>query len=282
MQDAIVGSIAGTLGGSGGRIIAKEEARAMHKAEPDLSAYDYYLRGQEAFYKFTEDGFKQARQNYNKAIELDPDFSRPYAGLAWVNILELKWGRTRDPNSALERAHALARKCAVTDPENYGCHWSLGAIYMWKRQYVTSIAEYERALSLNPNDADLHSEMADALTYVGRAKDSIELSKRAMRLNPHYPDWYLWNLAAAYFLTTQYESALSWLNKMTDPGEAHRLLAATYAQLGRDDEAHAEAAEFLKINPNFSISSWAATQPYEDPRYFAPYVAGLRKAGLPE
>lgn len=282
VQDDIVERIAGTIGSPEGRIALEERARAIRKNTPDLTAYENALRASQAFSKFTVDGFKEARRNYGKAIELDPNFHGPYIGLAWIDILEVKWGRAADPQVALERAYALTQKSMALDPDDYQNHWALGAIHMWKRQYATGIAEYERALSLNPNDANLNNEMADALTYVGRADDSIELAKNSIRLNPNYPDWYLWNLAAAYFLTRQYETALSWLSKMEDPGEAHRLLAATYAQLGRIEEAHAEAAKMLEIHPDFSISQWAATQPYQDPAYFAPYVEGLRIAGLPE
>jgi TolB-like protein/class 3 adenylate cyclase/Tfp pilus assembly protein PilF len=282
IQDEIVERIAGTLGGPGGRIELVERARAMRKSAPNLTAYDYYLRGREAFARFTEEGFAEARRMYRKAIELDRDFARPYASLAWVNILELKWGRTNDPEKTLERAYDFARKAATLDSDDYRSHWGLGVVYMWKRQHAQAIAEYERALALSPNNANLYAEMADALTYVGRADESIELAKKAIRLNPNYPDWYLWNLAAGYFLTKRYEDALATLNKMGNPADAHRLLAATYAQLGRGDEARAEAEKFLEINPDFSIARWAATQPYQDPDYFASYVEGLRRAGLPE
>jgi hypothetical protein len=60
------------------------------------------------------------------------------------------------------------------------------------------------------------------------------------------------------------------------------MLAATYAQLDRLEEARAEAKEYLKITPNFSIAVWAKSEPYTDTNELQRYVDGLRKAGLPE
>jgi tetratricopeptide (TPR) repeat protein len=69
---------------------------------------------------------------------------------------------------------------------------------------------------------------------------------------------------------------------MAEPGPAYRLLAATYAQLGRLKEARLAAAELLKINPDFSIGRYSARAPYLDKRLMANYIEGLRLAGLPE
>ena len=69
---------------------------------------------------------------------------------------------------------------------------------------------------------------------------------------------------------------------MTAPDQSARLLAAVYAHLGRLDEARHEAEEFMMVAPNFSIQEWARTEPYTDPKDLQRYLAGLRKAGLPE
>ena len=72
------------------------------------------------------------------------------------------------------------------------------------------------------------------------------------------------------------------LERMTEPDVSCRLLAAAYAHLGRLDEAHYEAQEFLKAVPNFSIKEWARQEPFIDPDELQRYVDGMLKAGLPE
>ena len=124
--------------------------------------------------------------------------------------------------------------------------------------------------------------MCDALTYVGRPQEAIQVGELALHLNPHQPDTYLWNVAAGYYLCGDYKGALGYLQRMAQPGPAYRLFAATYAQLGRLEDAKHAVAELLKINPAFSISRFAAQAPYTNPNDLARYVTGLRLAGLPE
>ena len=69
---------------------------------------------------------------------------------------------------------------------------------------------------------------------------------------------------------------------MTEPGQSRPLLATTYANLGRLEEARSVGKELTKIAPNFSISEWAKTQPYTEPNELQRYVGGLRLAGLAE
>ncbi len=279
VQDEIVARIAGTLGG-GSEL--RSRARVVRKSAPDLTAYDYYLRGRQAARRFTEQGFAEARRLYRRAMDLDPESPLAYEGLAWVDVTEIKFGYASDRAAAVERAYNLAQKAAALGPDDHRSRWALGVVYLWKRQHAQAIAEYERALALSPNDADLLADMADALAYVGRAAESIELAKTAIRLNPRHPDRYLWSLATGYLLTERYEDALAALQKLGNQGDARRLLAVTYAQLGRIEEARAEAAELLKANPGFSISRWAALQPYANAEDIAAYLEGLRRAGLPE
>jgi tetratricopeptide (TPR) repeat protein len=108
------------------------------------------------------------------------------------------------------------------------------------------------------------------------------MGELAVRLNPSRPDWYLWDIAAAKFLSGKYLEALSLLEKMAELGPAYRLLAATYAQLGRLEEARQAARELLKVNPDFSIERYSSRAPYLDKTLMAKYIEGLRLAGLPE
>ena len=145
----------------------------------------------------------------------------------------------------------FAQRASALDPSDSRSHWILGIVYLQERQFDRAMAEYERALALNPNDVDVRMEMAEALVMVGRHEEGINLMKRTMRLNPIYPDWYLWDVGWAYYLMGRYEEALAEMKRMKEvPYKAHRTFAAIYAQLGRLEEAKAEAAEFLKHDPD--------------------------------
>ena len=117
----------------------------------------------------------------------------------------------------------------------------------------------------------------------GRPTDAIEQLRKALRLNPHPTDWYYWALGQAQYAARQYEAAVETLRKEeTYRTGSRRILAASLAQLGRMDEARREAELFMVSNPHFTISYWAAGQPFRDEATLEHFVDGYRKAGLPE
>ncbi len=103
-----------------------------------------------------------------------------------------------------------------------------------------------------------------------------------MRLNPHYPDWYLWYLADAYDTLGQSEDVIATVQRMHDPSEGQRMLAANYAHLGIMDEARAAAGQVMRLHPGFTIREWRERPPYRDKVPLERFVEGLRKAGLPD
>jgi adenylate cyclase len=125
--------------------------------------------------------------------------------------------------------------------------------------------------------------------YSGRPEEAIELVKKAMRLSPYYPAWYLAVLGNAYRLKGQYEEAITLLESWrarANPRSAlpHLLLAFTYEEAGRGEEAQVSVAEVLKRKPKASIAGYlkANTFPYKDPADIERVIDSLRKAGLPD
>ena len=122
--------------------------------------------------------------------------------------------------------------------------------------------------------------MGDSLVYAGRAEEAVRLLERAMRLNPYFPDWYLWYLGDAYFHLGDYEKTIAVVSRMRDQSEAHRLLASSHALLGHQEEARAHAQKLMEVHPHFSIEHWRHVPPYRDQSHLEPFIDGLRRAGL--
>ncbi len=196
--------------------------------------------------------------------------------------LDWRYAWSESPDSCLDKAVEFALAAIDRDSLDARGYSELGYALLYKKQHDASRAAYERAIALNPNDADLLAEMGDFHVYVGESERAVELLNRAMRLNPYYPDWYLWYLGDAYFQLGDFEETIRTVTKMHDQSEAHRLLAASYAQLGRMSEARKHAAQLLAKHPNFSIRHWQHVPPVKDPRELDQFIEGLRKAGLPE
>jgi tetratricopeptide (TPR) repeat protein len=122
--------------------------------------------------------------------------------------------------------------------------------------------------------------MAIATRSSGDTNRTLHLVQRAMRLNPFYPDVYLWVLGETYFDLGDYEHAVGTLQKMRDKSEGHRLLAASYAHLGKLEEAKYHAQCVMAAHPNFSIEHWRNVPPDKNPEPLERFIDGLRKAGL--
>jgi len=193
-------------------------------------------------------------------------------------------GWSQDSRS-LERAFELAQRAIALDDSLPEAHAILAEVYLWRKQHEQAVAELEKTIALNPNDADGIARLGNILNWTGRPEEALGLVKKAMRLNPVHPVWYLWNLGHAYFLTGRCEEAIETLKRVLDrnPGflPAHVYLTVSYIELGRHEEARAQAAEVRKLNPQTtSTEDWKQRIPYKDQAVSERLFDGLRKAGV--
>jgi class 3 adenylate cyclase/TolB-like protein len=279
IQDELARSIPAALSV---KIEEAERQRVLVKPQNAFSAYDFYLRGRHLEQSTDPADARLAEKMFQAAITADASYARGYLGLAWLDLRKLKWNMSADLDATLASAFVSASKARELAPMDADVHWALGVVYLWRGEAERAIASYERGRELAPNNCDLLAEYCDALGYLGCLDDAIRIGEIALRLNPSRPDWYCWNIAAARFLSGDFEKALKHLEQMTEFGPAFRLLAATYAQLGRPDEAREAGRNLLKVNPGFSIQRYITRAPYRDKSLLTKYVEGLRLAGLPE
>jgi adenylate cyclase len=122
------------------------------------------------------------------------------------------------------------------------------------------------------------------LVWAGRPGEGIEMIEKAMRLNPRYGPIYLVNLGWAYLEAGLCEEALAPLKRalslIPNSVDLHCNFAVCYAELGREAEARAAAAEIMRLNPNFSVEAIKQMTLYKDPAMLERTLAALRKAGL--
>jgi tetratricopeptide (TPR) repeat protein len=163
-------------------------------------------------------------------------------------------------------------------------HTTLGYIYLYQHQYEQALTEMERGVALASNDAWSYTALADVLSRVGKAEDSLEAVAQALRLPTLIPDSHLAGVGDAYMLVGHYKEAVAplqrYLNRYPNFLPAHFALAAVYSELGQAAEAQKEAAEVLRLNPNFSLTVHKQRMPIKDPAVLERHIAALRKAGL--
>jgi adenylate cyclase len=280
LQDEVAQKIVSALSV---KLTEQEQKRLVRRHTDNMVAYDYYLRGAEYFSSPTKEANLLARQMHQRAIELDPEFAAAYALLGFSHSQEWTMGWSQAPRS-LEIAFELAQKALALDDSLPLGHAVLAEVYLWRGQHDKAIATQQEAMALSPNDAEQIAGLSGILTWAGRPLEALELVKKAMRLNPMYPIEYLWNLGHAYYLMGRHEEAIATLERIRDRVPdylpPHAYLTASYSELGREEEARAEAAELVRLSPRMSIEGWRSRLPYKDQAVTERLYASLRKAGL--
>jgi adenylate cyclase len=142
----------------------------------------------------------------------------------------------------------------------------------------------ERGIALNPNDAVGYAYLAEMLSRVGRSEEAIKVVEQALHHKPRIAEGHLSSLGTAYYLAGRAEEAIAplkqYLSRYPNHLGPHLTLVAVYGELGKEEEAQAEAAEVLRLNPKFSLEVHKGRAPIKDPVMLERHIAALKKAGL--
>ncbi len=287
LQDEIVQKIVTTLKL---QLTLQEQGYIVRKHTDNLEAYDFLLRGIELLFRYAQESNVQARQMYEKALTLDPQYAEAYAWLSWAYYFEWVFFWNTDPQT-LERAFELAQQAIALDDSLPRAHSALGYVYMEKQRYDQAIAEGERAIALDPNHADSYAIQAGTLILAGRPADALRLAEQAMRLNPRYPPFYLLMLSGAYYFTGRSTEAVATAKEFVSrsPSHLHGLLglAISYVEQWASQQstdaqtlaqALAAAQRIIALNDSFSVGHLVLGQVYLWQKRYAPALAEMERA----
>jgi TolB-like protein/Tfp pilus assembly protein PilF len=204
---------------------------------------------------------------------------------AIVHLNDHMLGSSKDPQESISKAEEFLLKALAIDDKDAGTLGNLSQVHTRKKEYDKAIAAAERAVTLDPGSSWALYRYAIALNFAGRPEQAIPLFEKAIRLNPLGPSAFYFDFGIALRDTGKMDEAVATLKKSVERAPnwiwPHAHLAVTYSIMGMDQEARAEAAEVLRINPRFSIEWVAKTTAYDQARMIKVYNA-LRKAGLPD
>jgi TolB-like protein/thioredoxin-like negative regulator of GroEL len=282
LQDKVTRKIVAALAV---KLTSDEKGRVTNTGTENVAAYDSFLQGRDHYHRQTRDDTAKAVASLKKAIELDPNYGQAHAMLAVAYSAAAKRGWARylgwPDADFLAKEHL---RLAMQNP-TASVHRSAAWIHAWKFEHEEAIAEAERAIALEPNNAHSYHAMGGALIYAGRSEEAIDCYKKAMRLNPHYPEQYLWFLGLAQFCVGHLEEAATSFERARkrNPRLAVWPLAATYAHLGREQEASNLLEGHMKKRGSKrpTVKRLLKFFPFKDPKDADRFTAGLRKAGLP-
>jgi TolB-like protein/class 3 adenylate cyclase len=286
LQDQVASSVAGAIEP---KLRQSEIERASRKPIENLTAYDLYLRALAQGYRYTEEGLAEAVVLARQALAIDPSYAPAAAlvGRCRVHQRVQGWGALSDED--VGEACRLARQALEAERDDADTIWQAAyTLFFLAGEAAMAAAALDRALALNPNAA--HAWMARGYIHAQRNQPeaAIEAIERARRLSPFDPFTFSCaaNTAIAHLAARRFEQAIEWADRALHDQPrlvgARRVKIAANAHLGRLDEARAELSRVLATDAKLTIAGFREYAHFMAPEVLELYVAGLRKAGMPE
>jgi TolB-like protein/tetratricopeptide (TPR) repeat protein len=314
LQDRVTDRVVSALGlrlQSSNRILAEEspaQSRTLTQtdtrgvlADPggtiNPDAYEVYLRGIDFKRRGAAADFAQAASLFEQAVTIDPNY-----GSAWAQLADIYWLSYGNPereaalgiesDAVMDKVQAfLSESAKHPSPLHYVI---LVDQLVEQHKSHEAIAAAQRAIALDPSDADGYEGMAQALIYDGRPKDAKAFLEASYRVDPRETSWRTKSLGLAYFTMGHFEEAIATLEQLDPTTEElwHRfqslfLLAAAHAHLGHAERAEAARKQLSTLSHRLheaNLSGLLARMafPYKQESDADRLLDGLRMAGVPD
>jgi adenylate cyclase len=281
VQDEITERIATTLVSNIERSIIEQ---ARRRPPESFDAYEMFLHGREQRNASRPDLTVAAEQQFERSVALDPGFAPAHAEIAYIQYLYVTWRRHPEQRDAqLAKGFASARRALELEASLPLANRALGMLHLRSREYADAITWMQRAVALNPGEAESYAWLANVLSYVGRSTEALEQLAHATRLDPLHPPLWDFYIGRALLHLGRYQEALTSLDtafrRAPFFGHIQLYRAAALAHLGRPDEAQAVLsvpALYPSIGDIRRFDSYMASSEFDR------FIEGLRKARLPE
>ena len=279
LQDRITREIAGALAI---RVTEFEQRRAQAKPTGSFDAYDCLLRARPALQRPTRGGIVEARTLLRRAIELDPNYAAAHSALGETFHVAISMGWAESPEDYWKRVERHANDALRLDESDVRARVLLARSYIAYNRYEEAQAQIDKAVAINPNDADALAGRGNVLVWSGRTDDAIESLELAQRIDPELNAFDRFALSLAYYLKGRYlnciEQAELNQRKNADARFNQVILAAAYAQVNRKDDAARVVENIRRTDPTFEATTFG--NKFLNPQDLAKLREGLRKAGL--
>ncbi len=244
VQDEIAERIASALALG----VDRTRLAAAHRTPlQSLEIYDCWLRGFDCLQNGTVEDDAEARRFFERALESDPSFARAYAGLSLSHFNEWSCQAWHKWDDTERFAYEYAARAARLDDSDAVVQVVLGRILLYRRRFDEAIYHVDRALSLNPNDTYVLVHAAMCRSYLGDGEPALELARKAMRLNPAYPPWYMAPAGLALFVLGRDADMIEVGTQVPISMfvDVPAFLAASLALVGDVDRARFYLAQFM-------------------------------------
>ena len=291
VQDQVTQRIASALNVA---LVDAESQRAQRERPNNPDAVDLTMRGMALINKpASRESMQRARELFEEALRLGPDYLPALNGLA--NVMLIEWGSTWYNGTSEEHLRAMERvvnrALAIKPDDALAIYFHGYVLKRFRENLDQALVAFERAIAIDPNLAVAHNYVGQLKVFLGRANEAAEHTLKAIQLSPRDPqlaEWY-YQVALTYIHQRRYNEAVEWARRgvQVNPNlrYPYRVLAVALALSGRVEEARTVAAEMLRRYPKESITAFLKREPWTDPVYRAGQereIEGMRLAGIPE
>ena len=290
LRDELTGRIASVLVG---RVEHHQLDGIKHREPEQWETYQCWLRGMDNLRRVNRQTVNDATAQFERALEIDPNYARAYAGLAmaqfkaWSCLSWTPWWKLQ------EKALGYAKKALELDDQDHHVHCILGVVSLYAKDVSRARYHLNKAEELNPNDARTLANASMAWSMLGEKERAVRMAELAIRLDPFHPDWYLTALGVAYYVARDYERAVAAMEIAPDGlCDTRAYLAAAYGHLGDRAAGERHVRELIRIHcerlggePTVDLPRYieviVGTSPFFEDAETARFIEGLRLSGLP-
>ena len=265
------------------RLTEGEQARLRYTTTSNVEAWTYWVQGLSYHHQaIAKENQSSARLCWEKALALDPTSAALNAMLGFIHCLDARFGWWDDREAAIVKARSYADRALELDPNNADGHIALGVLCLLKERYDEAVSHTRKAVQLAPGSADIANLAGFILALSGCPEEALVLAQKSIALSPNHPTLYLGVLGNAYRLSGQIEEAIAAFEAYNarSPGFGLADLVIAYHENGQSEKSKDAARRLLLARRDFTIAAWLKTQVRRDKARLEADVAALRTAGL--
>ncbi len=267
-----------------------DTARRIWLSVGDAETYRLYMLAGRQFAIWSREGNAESERLIKAALKRSPNGVRLMAHLSATYWQRVGMGLSKDPAKDIANARELVERGLLIDEQNEHPHYMLATLDLFAGNFDSAIQHADRAIELAPNSGYALAVAGWIKAASDQPREAVEILRRAMRIEPYYPDWVPGTLAFVHMTEGKFEEARKIYEGILKSTKlhstriaVHRNMAALHVFAGNIETARTHIAAAIKLQPNFSVSAVKrGLPPFRNMKLSARYFAALRKAGLPE
>jgi tetratricopeptide (TPR) repeat protein len=266
------------------RLTDGEQAQLVKRGTKSGKAWDCFQHAHDLERQFTREGHAFAKQYYQEALSLDPDYLSALVALAFCHLDEVRLGWSLDDAASIAEAESLCERASKAAGQHADVSALRAFLCFFQKRWDAARTEMQKSAQFAPQSPQIMGYQGALFDLMGQYRAAIGAYKRALSLSEHAPAWIPSNLGLSYLALGHNEDAEHMFRTVLEhyPKYVRAWIGVSVALIrqSKEKEAQTAAEQVLLLDPSFSSAAWARSRPFSDDKLLEAFVADLRAAGL--